>query len=361
MKIGIISFTEHGSLLAQKLAEALEQEGFSCEAAAKMSRPLPDGCSRVRMLSGSLKDWVGTRFESCGALVFIGATGIAVRGIAPYVKSKKTDPSVIVVDEQGRHAISLLSGHIGGANGLTLQIARILGAEPVITTATDLNHKFAVDAFATKRDLYIDDMVCAKEIAACLVAGEQIGMHSDFPVYGNIPEELVYQKAEEEMPKEQKIPEIGFSVTVQKENPFSRTVHLVPRILTLGIGCRRNTEAAHLERIVTKVLEEQRIFREGIRQIASIDLKKEEPAILSLAEKWNRPFWTYTAEELKMAVCEDGFEESEFVRSVTGVGNVCERAALLASGSHRLLLRKVAREGVTVALATEEFAVWMED
>jgi len=121
-------------------------------------------------LNGSLGEWTKEQFGTKELLVFIGAAGIAVRSIAPYVKSKKTDPAVIVIDEQGRHVISLLSGHIGGANALTLLCARLLGAEPVITTATDLHKKFAVDVFAAERDLYMDSMSYAKEIAAELVA-----------------------------------------------------------------------------------------------------------------------------------------------------------------------------------------------
>ena len=169
MKAGIICFTEHGVLLAEQLINGLAAHGILCEAWPKKKEYRSALPVEVAFLEGTLSEWTAEQFRSKDLLIFIGSTGIAVRSIAPYVQSKKTDPAVIVVDEQGRHAISLLSGHIGGANELTLLVAELTGAEPVITTATDLHGKFAVDAFAARRNLYMDSMPAAKEIAAALV------------------------------------------------------------------------------------------------------------------------------------------------------------------------------------------------
>lgn len=349
MRAGIISFTEHGSHLAKKLMAGLTENHISCRAWLKKSgAAAPDG---VTLLQGPLREWTKEQFAVCDALIFIGATGIAVRSIAPFVKSKKTDPAVLVLDEQGRHVISLLSGHIGGANALTLLAAELTGAEPVITTATDLNGKFAVDAFAARRELYMDHMGYAKEIAARLVEGKRVGMRSAYPVFGSVPEELDLDGT----------PELGFSIDVQKKNPFERTLHLVPRLVTLGVGCKRDMDGAHIREVVEQVLLEHGIFRESIRGIASIDLKKEEPGILALAEELQVPFLTYTSEELAVASAEGGFTESAFVKSITGVGNVCERAALIGAGTNRLLVRKTACGGVTVAAAAADYTVCMED
>lgn len=349
MKAEIISFTEHGGLLAGKLAAGLAAKDICCRAWLKKSgAKAPAG---VSVLSGSLRDWTKEQFASCDALIFIGAAGIAVRSIAPFVKSKKTDPAVIVLDEQGRHAISLLSGHIGGANALTLLVAELTGAEPVITTATDLNGKFAVDAFAARRDLYMDRMAYAKEIAADLVQGKKVGMRSAYPVFGKVPGELDMDGK----------PELGFSIDIYKKDPFERTLHLVPRLVTLGIGCKRGMDGGRIREAVDQVLEKHGIFRESILKIASIDLKKEEPGILKLSEALGVPFITYTAEELLQAESEEGFTESAFVSSVTGVGNVCERAALLGADARRLLVRKTACQGVTVAAAAADYTVCMED
>ena len=148
---------------------------------------------------------------------------------------------------------------------------------------------------------------------------------------------------------------------MQKTSPFEKTLHLVPKAVVLGIGCKRGTERAVIQELVEEVLEVNGIFRESICKIASIDLKKDETGILELAESYQVPFLTYPAEELKKAVCEDGFAESAFVESVTGVGNICERSALLAAGVQKLLIPKTARNGVTVAAAVMDLTICMED
>ena len=129
-------------------------------------------------------------FQSMDALLFIGACGIAVRSIAPYLQGKDKDPAVVVLDERGIFAISLLSGHLGGANELTAVLANLTGAIPVITTATDINGRFAVDVFAKKQNLWISDLKAAKAVSAAVLDEEPVGFFSEFPVTGEIPCEL---------------------------------------------------------------------------------------------------------------------------------------------------------------------------
>ena len=180
-------------------------------------------------------------FQKMDAILFIGACGIAVRSIAPYVKSKKTDPAVLCMDEQGKFVISLLSGHIGGANELTEEVAAVTGAVPVITTATDVNHKFAVDVFAVKNHCEICEMELAKEAAALLVDGKTVGFCSRFPVDGTKPEELI--------PEEAAKPSMGICITTSEEDsPYERTLHLIPKVITVGIGCKKNTPAGRIEK-----------------------------------------------------------------------------------------------------------------
>lgn len=351
MKAGIICFTEHGVLLAEQLVNGLAAHGILCEAWLKKKEYRSALPVEVAFLEGTLSEWTAEQFRSKDLLIFIGSTGIAVRSIAPYVQSKKTDPAVIVVDEQGRHAISLLSGHIGGANELTLLVAELTGAEPVITTATDLHGKFAVDAFAARRNLYMDSMPAAKEIAAALVDNLKVGMWSAFPVTGVIPPEL---DTEGEEP-------LGFSIDVQKTSPFEKTLHLVPKAVVLGIGCKRGTERAVIQELVEEVLEVNGIFRESICKIASIDLKKDETGDSGTGGKLSGSLSHLSRRGAEKAVCEDGFAESAFVESVTGVGNICERSALLAAGVQKLLIPKTARNGVTVAAAVMDLTICMED
>ena len=235
MKIAIASFTRNGCVWNQKLCAALKKH--SCEGYALEKYGKEVG---IPAIAPSLPAWTERMFQKMDAILFIGACGIAVRSIAPYVKSKKTDPAVLCMDEQGKFVISLLSGHIGGANELTEEVAAVTGAVPVITTATDVNHKFAVDVFAVKNYCEICEMELAKEAAALLVDGKTVGFCSRFPVEGTKPEELI--------PEEAAKPSMGICITTSEEDsPYERTLHLIPKVITVGIGCKKNTPAGRIE------------------------------------------------------------------------------------------------------------------
>ena len=167
MQIEIISFTGQGSSLAEKIKEIMKVYG------------------NVQVTSGkekniSLQTWTENAFSKAQVLIFVGAAGIAVRAIAPFVQDKFKDPAVLVVDEKGTYVIPVLSGHVGGANAYALQLAEKLQAQAVITTATDINQKFAVDVFAKKNQLFIKDRAWAKEISAAILGGEKIGFFCIF-------------------------------------------------------------------------------------------------------------------------------------------------------------------------------------
>lgn len=372
MKISIISFSRSGYRIGEMLSWFLGEGGHEVEAftKSKYTKKILDE-SQVeaddkafrnvkefaKPIDSSLRDWTGRRFAQSDAIVFIGACGIAVRSIAPFVSSKKTDPAVVVIDEQGKFAISLLSGHIGGANELTEEISNLLHATPVITTATDINNKFAVDVFAKTNGCYISDMTMAKEISAALVNGNSVGFASDFPWVGEIPKEL--QLLDEEDDTKEK-PEMGIYVTNSYlKHPFVHTLYLVPKIITLGVGCKKDTPADTVEKVVRKACDELLIPSVSMELVASIDLKKEEQGILEYCKERNLPFETYSAEQLKEV--EGSFAESKFVEETTGVDNVCERSAILGSSKHgeksNLILRKYAEDGVTAALARRKWSV----
>lgn len=372
MKISIISFSRSGYRIGEMLSWFLGEGGHEVEAftKSKYTKKILDE-SQVeaddkafrnvkefaKPIDYSLRDWTGRRFAQSDAIIFIGACGIAVRSIAPFVSSKKTDPAVVVIDEQGKFAISLLSGHIGGANELTEEISNLLHATPVITTATDINNKFAVDVFAKTNGCYISDMTMAKEISAALVNGNSVGFASDFPWVGEIPKELQLLDEEDETKEK---PEMGIYVTNSyMKHPFVHTLYLVPKIITLGVGCKKDTPADTVEKVVRKACDELLIPSVSMELVASIDLKKEEQGILEYCKERNLPFETYSAEQLKEV--EGSFAESKFVEETTGVDNVCERSAILGSSKHgeksNLILRKYAEDGVTAALARRKWSV----
>ena len=318
MKLAVISFTERGSRLNRSVSELLRREGIDVESTALAKYAESSG---LPPLSCSLHDWTGRMFESRDALLFIGATGIAVRSIAPFIADKRKDPAVVVMDEKGIFAISLLSGHIGGANELAGTLANLTGAIPVITTATDVNGRFAVDVFAKKQKLWISDMKAAKQVSADGKTGIVIAWNEDF-------------------------------------RPFPCTLHLIPKRVALGIGCRKEKEEAAIEETVLEVLSRNHLSVHSLMGAASIDLKAEEKGILGFCEKYGLDFQTYSAEALLEA--EGDFTPSAFVKQVAGVDNVCERSAVLLSGGGKLIQKKTAGNGVTVALAVKDWSVEFE-
>ncbi len=334
MRIRIVSYTENGQRTAIRVADALR----ASHAVERYARYPKDG---DLPLSGSAAEWAKDGFRNADALIFVCAAGIAVRAIAPWVKSKTTDPAVLVVDEQAKFVIPLLSGHIGGANELAAALADALSAVPVVTTATDLHGLFAVDVFAAKHHLHISDMQLAKAVSAALLKKEPVGFFSAVPIAGELPNGLTLNNAA-----------LGIAVAERPiATPFEKTLFLTPRRYCVGLGCRKGKDAAALSAFVAEQLEAANVPKEAVFCLASIDLKKDEAGILALAEAMRVPFFTYTAAELQAV--DGAFSRSAFVESQTGTDNVCERAAVKAAGGP-LIIRKIARDGMTFALAKRE-------
>lgn len=348
-RAAIVCFTNNGLCTAWKTAELVRDilEPSVYFKSKKMSDT--KGCIRIET---DLPTWSKEQFSRCDALIFVGATGIAVRSIAPWVQDKRYDPAVLVIDEKGAFCIPLLSGHIGGANALAEKLAKGLNGTAVLTTATDVNHRFAVDVFAVKNHLQIGDMQLAKEVSAALLAGEQVGFSSEFPVHGILPEGLVKISVAD------RLPAVNIHIGIHRQYPEdARVLYLIPRCLTIGIGCRKGTAEELIQSLVNRVLEENRIFASALSGVASIDLKKEEPGLISFCRKRELPFETFSAEELQ--AIPGTFTGSGFVRKITGVDNVCERAALAASGG-ALWIKKQSASGVTCACAGKEWSVEFE-
>lgn len=348
MRIASVSFTARGSRLNAAVKDALTLKGYDVEA---FCMPKYAADAGLAAMAEPLKDWTGRMFAEADALLFVGAAGIAVRSIAPFVKGKDADPAVVVMDEKGMFAISLLSGHLGGANELAGALSNLTGAIPVITTATDVNGRFAVDVFAKKRNLALSDLKAAKAVSADILDEKPVGLLCEFPIEGPVPEELTLLSGGEPFDGE-----TGIVLSLNEEKrPFAHTLHLLPRIVTVGIGCRRGKAEEEIEAAVLQALRRNHISVRCVSGIASIDVKKDEAGILAFCEKYGLPFETFTAAELLAAP--GSYSASEFVKSRVGVDNVCERSAVLACGG-TLIQKKTAGDGVTVALALEK---WMVD
>lgn len=347
MKIHIISFTNEGSRLNAKLQSFLSGEGN--DVTSYCTGKNASG-AEVRILQEPLKEWTKKSFSSCEAIIFIGACGVAVRSIAPYVADKRKDPAVIVIDEKGQYVIPVLSGHIGGANELSHEIAPFIHGLAVITTATDIHSKFAVDVFAKKNQMYIENMKIAKEISAAVLEKEIIGIKSDFPFTGQLPKELLENSSQRDY---------GIYITLDAgENPFINTLHLIPRIITIGIGCRKGKSTEDIEKEILGLLHKNDISLHAVKNIASIDLKEEEKGILEFCNKYKIPAVFFSSEELKKV--QGTYSKSPFVNEITGVECVCERAAMLASEDGELLIKKTIENGITLAVAKGKWSVRFE-
>lgn len=328
MKIGIIAFTATGIDLGGKLFDFLQQDGHSV--------------SLVRCGKNSLRKWTADHFQADDALIYIGASGIAVRAVAPLIRSKTSDPAVIVLDEHGKFVIPILSGHIGGANRLAMEISKMLRCIPVITTATDCNKIFAIDTWASENNVKITNPEQIKWVSAHLLAGECVYVKSLFPIDGNIPEGFVLTDEEYDV------------ILTVRSRGRKDALRLVPPILTLGVGCQRGTTAEELANAYELVLKKGSCLKTAVRQVCSIDLKATEKGLIEFCSLNNLPLTTFSAEQLNAV--KGKFSSSEFVRKTTGADNVCERSAVLGSGGG-LYVRKNAGNGITMALAIAPYAV----
>lgn len=288
-------------------------------------------------------------FAQYQGIVFVMASGIVVRCIAPLLRSKLVDPAVVVVDERGCHAISLLSGHLGGANELAQQVAAAIGARAVITTATDVNGLIAADVLARRNCCTIDNPDLIKVLNTALLEGQTLALFTPFSVVGESPLGFNINP----------VACLDHNIVLDNRRSFrvpGTTLYLRPRQLVLGIGCRRGTSLAQIRDALAALLEQHDLCESSIAKLASIDLKADEAGILALAKQLQLPFLTFSAELLSQV--QGVTTHSALVQRVTGTGNVCEAAALLAAGADgRLLVPKTICPGITLALAAEDYHV----
>lgn len=324
MNLELIAFTARGNGLAARLAAALTRQGHQA------------ACTRTKNQTAA--EWTAEAFPRAQGLIFVGAAGIAVRSIAPHLRHKSSDPAVVVVDEKGQFAIPILSGHLGGANDLAREIAGALGGQAVITTATDVNGAFSADQWARAQGLAVCNPEKIVDVSSALLAGRTVSLWSRWSIAGERPAGLIQGTRE------------SADVVVDWYAPEGSALWLCPKTLRAGVGCKRGTEAGAIRALLDRVLAAACLPRAALAAVCSLDLKGDEPGLLALCGTLGLPLTTYTAQEL--AAVPGEFSTSPFVEKITGVDNVCERAALAAGGV--LLWKKTAQNGVTLALAGRE-------
>ena len=321
-----ICFTRNGEQVIDRIGRGyreIGQEGPEAYLSSGSIEP-EKGFQRTDLSVGA---WTESVFQPGNGLLFVGAVGIAVRALAGLPKDKLSDCPVVVIDDTGEFVIPILSGHAGGANKWAVELAELLGAVPVITTATDRNDAFSVDSFAVENRLTITDREGIRRVSVKALEDKKVTLSIK-----NYP------------------PEQPVDVIIADETEAQCSLLLRPKPYTVGLGMKKNKDRAEAEAFFLGILRETGIDDQDVFALCTIDLKEDEEAILALRDRYRIPVLSFDRELLEKA--EGSFTASEFVREQVGVDNVCERAAVLGAGpGAELILRKRSENGMTIAIA----------
>jgi cobalt-precorrin 5A hydrolase len=327
MKVALLALTDHAKLLAEKLAGQLAE-------ATLLAVPKGSGIGAV-----FAQNW-----EQYDGFVCIMATGIVVRSIAPLLRDKHHDPCVVVLDQEGRYAISLLSGHLGGGNELAAGIADLTGGAPVITTASDNRRLVAFDLWLRAQQLYVAEPNQVTALSALLVNRGELRLFSELPV-ASLPPGLCRVDDTESA---------DCSVSLYRTTNVQSPVLLYPRNLVVGVGCNRHTPAEEFESALRELFTELRLAPGSIRNLASIDVKAVETGLLEFARNNSWPIDFFTREQLNR---QTGVTTSPAAMQAVGAIGVAEPAALLSAQNSSLLCRKRKWKNVTMAIAQVPFTL----
>jgi cobalt-precorrin 5A hydrolase len=340
-KVAIYALTAAGAATARRLTADLP--GATLFLPGRLAKAGEQSFARLAKA-------LGANFGLYPGHVVVAAAGVVVRAIAPLLTSKASDPAVVVVDPRGRFAVSLLSGHLGGANDLARQVADILGGQAVITTATDQEGLPALEMEAKTAGLVWDDLASLPRLARALVEGETVAVHDPqgwfWPgLHERWPERfigLARWPAEEDA-------ERPLVVVTPRTFP-SRPGWLVlrPRCLCLGLGCNRGTSADEMAGLIDDILAGQGLARTALACLASVEAKRDEEGLIELAQRLGLELEFFSAERLEAVAVPN---PSGLVRQHMGTSSVCEAAAILAARGGPLMAGKRKSINVTLAVA----------
>lgn len=305
--------------------------------------------------SGGLGKEAAKAFDSAGALVFISAVGIAVRCVAPLLKGKHLDPAVVVVDERGKHAISLLSGHMGGANALTAEVAKATGAVPVITTATDIWGLPSVEELAESLSLRIDDPKRIKAVNSAILERKKVfvvdaGRKRREEIKGRFKGVFTCRKSfPGKLGTGAACVLVSSSTEAVPAEYARRTLVLRPQEIVVGVGCCKGASKAMIKKALTGALASSGLSPLSVKRFATIDLKKNEKGLKALAKEMGVEIAAYGADELNRVRCPS--RPSSAAMKAAGAYGVAEPAALISSGAKKLWLKKTKTGHVTIAAA----------
>lgn len=357
MKLAIVTLTKGATELGRQLCDKI---GGTLYTKPKLS------VAGEALIEKPFGAFTGKLFEQYEGIVFIMATGIVIRSIAPYIKDKTTDPAIVVMDERGAHAISLLSGHLGGGNELTHKVAQAVGATPVITTASDVTRRLAVDMFAKQLGAEISSMEAAKDVTAVGVDGGKIQIFyhpsrvsvpsNDLPQGVKLVVVTGSMKGQAEAFKRESnaLEEAGVFISSDDLALPRNAVQLIPKSLTVGIGCRRGVHPEIVQEVFSAACRLAHVNTRAVGKLATIKLKAEEEGILALSHQHDIPLEIVELDKIKAVQAQ--FAGSDFVEKTIGVRAVAEPCAMLASNKGYMRLYRYADQGVTIAIWEEEHA-----
>lgn len=316
-RCAVLALSRGGCALGRRLAESLGGDFFACK--------------------GRIAATVAEVWDHYQAIVCIMATGIVVRTIAPLLRDKYRDPAIVVCDEQGRFAISLLSGHLGGANALAQRVASATGGQAVLTTASDVLGRTALDLWCRDLGLTPGDKGAFTRAMAKLVDQGTLAIWSRFPL-PELPPDL-----------KRVTTRTAADLIVDSRTEDTAAVLLYPKALVIGIGCNRGIPAAAIAQAVAATCQQQHLAPQAIARLASIDLKQDEKGLLEFARQQHLAIDFYSKDQLNQV---EGVSTSEAVQRATGAKGVAEPAALLSAGpGSTLLVTKLKWTDVTTAVA----------
>ncbi|NLG33187.1 MAG: cobalt-precorrin 5A hydrolase [Syntrophomonadaceae bacterium] len=347
--LAVMALTQTGSRLAQKLGLALKD--CTVYLPARFANDYDTNCQVrfIKIWNESFKE----AFNQHAGIVCIMAVGIVVRSAAPLLSSKYNDPAVVVVDEKGQYAVSLLSGHVGGGNQLAVQVAQILGGQAVVTTATDIQDKPAVDMLAKNIDALIEPEKNVRVVNRQLAEGCEVFLYSRWPLLEDIRRGFAWRLYDKDIFNQPAV-----VISHEKKGKYAGQAILVlkPRNLVLGIGCRKGVSLDQVSLAVKQVLDNFNLDIQCVKCIATIDIKSEEPAIKQLSTLLAVPLVTVTKDDIEKA---GNYKESAWVRQAIGVGGVCEPAARIVSQHGLVLVPKQKTGPVTISIVMEK-SWWLD-
>ncbi len=334
-RIAIYALTQRGASLGATLAAQLDAD---LHVPARLNLPTANGFN-------SLTQCVAKLFACRDAHIFIAATGIVVRTIAPLLTGKDTDPGVLVLDQEGSHVISLLSGHLGGANQLALQVAALTRGTAVITTATDTAGLPSLDMLALKQGLVIGNLSAIKNVNAALLEGIAPQVYDPENRLG-IARDTRFKSVTDLKVWDQGQP--GVWVDWQNTAPGQDELRLYPPVLFAGLGCRKDVEKQKIETHLRDVFKNNGLAIESLARLGTIEEKRAEAGLTQTALAFDVPIDYFTKDQLNGV---ENTAPSEIVQQHMGVDSVCEAAAILASRNGKLIVPKAKTDRVTVAVA----------